>query len=125
MVERRLVLLLALAALPAFGCDETSQPAHAQAPAADPARLVDEGATLLDVRTPAEFARGHVQGAVNLPVQELEARVAELDASKPVVVYCRRGNRSATAARILSARGFEVTDVGAMSDWPRPDEIVR
>jgi phage shock protein E len=112
-----------LLALAAFGCDGAERSAEAQPSSA--ATLVADGALLLDVRTPGEFADGHVQGALNIPVQELEARVAELDASRPVVVYCRSGNRSGTAAGMLRARGFEVTDLGPMSAWPNADEIVR
>lgn len=79
--------------------------------------LVDEGATLLDVRTPGEFASGHVEGAVNIPVQELGARMAEVPRDRPVVVYCHSGARSASAAERLSSDGYEVLDLGAMSNW--------
>src|SRR5690606_10226025 len=113
-----------LLALAAFGCDGAERSAEAQA-TANAATLVADGALLLDVRTPGEFADGHVAGALNIPVQELEARVAELDPARSVVVYCRSGNRSGTAASMLRARGFEVTDIGPMSAWPNADEIVR
>lgn len=65
--------------------------------------------TLLDVRTPEEFAAGHVPGARNIPVQELAARLAELDAARSddIVVYCRTGRRAATALQTLQAKGFE------------------
>ena len=61
-------------------------------------RLVSAGATLLDVRTRDEFAGGHVDGAVNIPVDELPARIGELATDRPVVAYCRSGRRSAHAA---------------------------
>jgi rhodanese-related sulfurtransferase len=81
-------------------------------------KLVDEGATLLDVRTPQEFSGGHVKGAVNIPVQVLGARHHELDRSRPVVVYCQSGGRSASAARFLRKAGFtSVHDVGPMPRW--------
>ncbi len=81
-------------------------------------RLVDEGAVLLDVRTPAEFAAGHLDGAVNVPVDQLERRAGELDRGRPVVVYCRSGARSAAATRTLRSLGFgAVEDLGAMSNW--------
>lgn len=81
--------------------------------------LVAEGAKLIDVRTPEEFAAGHVQGAVNIPVDQLDRRLEEVGpSSTPVVVYCRSGVRSARAARVLRNAGFEaVHDVGAMSNW--------
>ncbi len=81
-------------------------------------RWVSDGATLLDVRTPAEFDRGHLSGAINIPLQDLSARLSELDASRKIVVYCRSGGRSGGATKALKAAGFsEVLDLGAMSNW--------
>jgi len=90
--------------------------------------LVEQGALLLDVRTPQEFAAGHLDGAVNIPVQQLEARLSELAAKKdrPIVVYCRSGARSASAAKLLAAAGHSrVFDLGAMSSWKRPGATSR
>ena len=84
----------------------------------DAHRLVAEGATLVDVRTPAEYAAGHIEGAVNIPVHELAERIGEIPADEPVVVYCASGNRSATAAEVLRDKGYaEVEDLGGMSRW--------
>lgn len=82
-------------------------------------RLVAEGARLVDVRTAREFATGHIPGAVNIPVQELGRRIGELDAKeRPIVVYCRSGKRSGSAARILRRAGYsEVHDLGSISRW--------
>jgi phage shock protein E len=82
----------------------------------DARRLVAEGARLLDVRTPSEFAQGHLPGALNMPVQELENRLDELGVrSRPLVVYCRSGSRSGSAKRVLERHGFiAVHDLGAM-----------
>lgn len=79
--------------------------------------LVSEGATLVDVRTTAEFEEGHLEGARNVPVQDLPARVAEIPRDKPVVVYCRSGGRSSRAAEILRDQGYTVHDLGPMSAW--------
>jgi rhodanese-related sulfurtransferase len=79
--------------------------------------LVREGALLLDVRTAEEFASGHVDGAINIPVDRLPARLAEIGARKKVVVYCRSGGRSARAAALLRSVGHEVHDIGGMSSW--------
>lgn len=87
-------------------------------------RWVDEGATLLDVRTPGEFGRGHVRGALNIPVQVLAEKLDEVPGDR-VVVYCRSGGRSASATSLLQRHGKEVTDLGAMSSWGRPEDIVR
>jgi len=80
-------------------------------------RMVEDGATLLDVRTPAEFEGGHVEGAMNVPLQSLTSRMNEVPDDQPVVVYCLSGGRSASAARALESRGYEVLDLGAMSNW--------
>ncbi len=73
---------------------------------------------LIDVRTPEEFASGHIQGAINIPVDALAGRLSEVPASQPVVVYCRSGNRSATASQILAQAGYSrVYDLGGIIDW--------
>lgn len=77
---------------------------------------VAAGATLLDVRTREEFASGHVKGARNIPVQELATRIGEVPRGA-VVVYCRSGGRSASAAAMLKSQGYDVTDVGPMPGW--------
>ncbi|WP_406477124.1 rhodanese-like domain-containing protein [Streptomyces platensis] len=67
---------------------------------------------LIDVRNPAEYEAGALPGARNLPLAGLAHRIAELDPSRPVVLYCRSGNRSVIAAALLEARGFaDVCDV--------------
>lgn len=79
---------------------------------------VAAGALLLDVRTPEEFREGHVNGALNIPVQVLAQRIAEVGPKdRHVVVYCRSGGRSAAATQLLKASGYHVTDIGAMSNW--------
>ena len=63
--------------------------------------------TLLDVRTPEEFARGHIEGFLNIPVDELRERLSMLDRGKPVYVICQSGLRSYIASRILAGNGYE------------------
>ncbi len=86
---------------------------------AEAKKMVDEGALLLDVRTVDEFNQGHIEGAMNVPVQELEKRLAEVgDKKRPVVVYCRSGKRSEQAKGILSAAGWEkVENLGGIDNW--------
>lgn len=80
--------------------------------------LVANGALLLDVRTPEEFREHHVEGAVNIPVQELASRMREVGShERPVVVYCRSGGRSASAAALLKRAGYQVHDIGGMGNW--------
>lgn len=66
----------------------------------------DGSVTLLDTRTPGEYGQGHVEGFVNIPVDELRERLDELEPGKPVYVMCQSGLRSYIAARILEGRGF-------------------
>ncbi len=95
-------LLLALAA--------TAGELATTTPAALAARLqsAQAGLLVLDVRSPAEYAAGHVPGAVNIPHDQLGERLAELDAARDgeVVVYCRSGRRAGIALGLLSAAGF-------------------
>ncbi len=73
---------------------------------------------LVDVRTPEEFRGGHIPGAVNIPLQSLQSRLSELPQDETVVLYCRSGNRSADAARILERAGYEsVYDMGGIIAW--------
>ena len=82
--------------------------------------LVSEGALLLDVRSPQEFAQGHLEDAINIPVQSLAQRITELPQDKQLIVYCRSGRRSAKAtALIQSRRQAEVYDLGPMSAFPQ------
>ena len=67
----------------------------------------DGSVTLLDTRTPAEYAGGHMDGFINIPVDELRDRLAEIDKSKPVYVICQSGLRSYIACRILAGNGYD------------------
>jgi NADPH-dependent 2,4-dienoyl-CoA reductase/sulfur reductase-like enzyme/rhodanese-related sulfurtransferase len=67
----------------------------------------DGSITLLDTRTEGEYARGHYDGTVNIPLDSLRGRLDELDASKPVYVNCQVGLRGYIACRILMAHGFD------------------
>jgi len=104
---RVLALLLALAL--AFAAQ--AQDSAKIEPQALAERLAwgDQALVVLDVRTAAEFAEGHVPGARNIPHTELAARIAELegDRARDIVVYCRSGSRSAQALKTLDAAGFK------------------
>lgn len=78
------------------------------------------GASIVDVRTPEEFRQGAFPGAVNIPLQVLRQRLGEIDRSRPVVVYCASGGRSAVAAQLLGAAGYaDVSNAGGLGDMPR------
>jgi rhodanese-related sulfurtransferase/rubrerythrin len=78
-----------------------------------------EGLTIVDVRQPGEYEQGHIPGARLIPVGELDSRIAEIPADRPVLVYCAMGGRSRMAAQILSGKGFpEVIDLsGGFRAW--------
>lgn len=92
--------------------------------------IVSSKPVILDVRTPAEFYDGHIVGARLIPVQQLAARLGELDGleQRQMLVYCRSGNRSTVAAKILIDNGFErVSNLRAgLIDWVRSGrQVVR
>jgi rhodanese-related sulfurtransferase len=81
-----------------------------------------DGLVLLDVRQPDEYEEGHIEGAILIPLGELENRLSEIDRSKAVLVICWSGFRSARAASILVAAGFEdvMNFARGMSSWDGP-----
>ena len=62
---------------------------------------------VLDVRTPQEYAEGHVPGAVNVPYDQLASRLADIPKDKDVVLYCKSGRRAGIAAEVLAGQGYE------------------
>lgn len=85
--------------------------------------ISEENPVILDVRTPQEFAVGHIEGAINLPVGQLDEAIAQefiggLDT--PVLVYCKSGIRSLNASKILVKMGYDnVRNLsGGIDKWP-------
>ncbi len=74
---------------------------------------------VLDVRTPQEYADGHVPGAVNVPYDQLASRLAEVPKDKDVVLYCKSGRRAGIAADVLAANGYKRLShlEGDMNAW--------
>jgi rhodanese-related sulfurtransferase len=83
--------------------------------AAEPIELSSD-TVVVDVRTPAEYAAGHLDGAVNLDLSSgrLAAEIPALDDDAEYVVYCKSGNRSAQATALMDDAGLDVTDAGSM-----------
>lgn len=83
--------------------------------------LTNDSVQLVDVRTPEEYADGHIPGAENINVFDrdfTDKAQTSLDKTKPVAVYCRSGKRSAEAAQKLSEKGFKVTNLkGGIIAW--------
>lgn len=121
------LLLAAVFALVLAGCgdddgDASGEPAPGEEAAA---AALDEERTVIDVRTPEEYAVGHVEDAELIDVQaaDFTDRIAELDPDGEYVVYCRSGNRSAAATATMTDTGLDVLDGGGLGDmqsagWP-------
>ncbi len=90
-----------------------------RAPAQVIAEKLRAGATVVDVRSEAEFRGGAYRGAINVPLQLLANRLNRIPKDRPVVVYCRSGSRSATAARMLRRAGYpDVSNAGGLHHLP-------
>ncbi|MBP2282442.1 rhodanese-related sulfurtransferase [Flavobacterium sp. CG_23.5] len=80
-------------------------------------KILKEGAFLVDVRTPAEFAEGHVKGSINIPLDQVPNQLAKFKGKEQIIVFCRSGNRSGQAKMILEQNGFKnVTNGGTWQD---------
>jgi len=115
-MKRFLLSLALVAALPlmasACGMGEKTQYGYENAPVSHVHEHVMMGDAspipflVLDVRTPEEYAEGHIQGAKLIPVKVLAKHLAEVPKDKQVYVYCHSGRRSANAAKLLAEHGF-------------------
>jgi len=91
--------------------------------------LIEGGALVIDVRTPGEFAAGHLARAENIPLNDLPRRMKEIEKrlkkkDQPIVVYCRSGNRSGMARRFLVGQGFsQVVNGGAFAMLQRATRV--
>jgi rhodanese-related sulfurtransferase len=75
-------------------------------PAVDYKALINDGAQIIDVRTPGEYTGGHIRGSVNIPLQNLKGNLNKIKKDRPVITCCATGMRSATAKGILKAAGY-------------------
>lgn len=79
-----------------------------------------DGLQIVDVREPDEWAGGHIEGAHHIPMNDVPARLAEIDRDRPVVTVCRSGARSGQVASYLTRAGFTAHNMdGGMSTWQR------
>ena len=100
------------------GCGGSSATAVQKPSAAKAVGMLD-ARTVIDVRTPAEYAASHIAGAQNIDVEAADfgTKIAALDKKAPYLVYCRSGNRSGMAATQMAAAGFaDIVDGAAMAD---------
>lgn len=111
----RLASLLLALVLPAAAL--AGKPAVSPAAVDELARRPD-APLLLDVRSPEEFAAGHLPGAVNIPHDQVAKRLSEVDKQRWVLVYCQSGRRAGIAEGVLADAGFDVRQVeGSWARW--------
>jgi rhodanese-related sulfurtransferase len=92
-------------------------------PVVDLKAIIDDGAFLVDVRTPGEFASGNVKGSVNIPLDSVPNQLAKFKNKKNIIVFCRSGARSGQAKSILTQNGFSnVFNGGA---WNQVSKFVK
>jgi rhodanese-related sulfurtransferase len=85
---------------------------------AEARQLVEAGAQLIDVRGDHEWETGHIAGASHIPLDELSRRAGEIDGDRPVVLYCRGGNRSSMATAALQAGGYDAAKLSeGITGW--------
>jgi rhodanese-related sulfurtransferase len=80
--------------------------------------LIEAGAEVVDVRTESEHAAGHIAGSRHVPLAEIQSEAAGLDRGKPLIVYCRSGERSGLAADAFAASGWDAHSIeGGLLQW--------
>lgn len=122
----RKILVMILSAVVLMGCASCEPPTNTykQVTAEEAISMMDSLSSpyiILDVRTPAEFAQGHIPNAINIPNETIGTEeIPQLPNKKQVIfVYCRSGNRSKQAAEKLVQLGYtNVVEFGGINDWP-------
>lgn len=85
-------------------------------------KMIDEGAQLIDVRADHEWEAGRIAGATHIALPELPQRTGEIDKDRPVVIYCRGGNRSSMATAALEDAGFDAVKLSeGIVGWSEDD----
>ena len=87
------------------------------------AKVINEGAFLVDVRSSGEFAGGSVKGAVNIPLDSIKQHLNKFNGKNHIVVFCRSGNRSSSAKSILEQNGFKNVTNGA--SWQNVASVLK
>lgn len=126
---RRFFIILFVLTIILTGCNSmnnneqgSQDAAYKKISAEDAKKIIDiEDVIILDVRTPEEYNSGHIENAVLLPVTEIPNKAKEILPNKDakILVYCRSGNRSETAAKELINMGYtNIYDFGGIHSWP-------
>jgi phage shock protein E len=117
-MKRRIVafLLASLASVGALAAEPALVPISQEA-LLERQQKGDESTYVLDVRSPEEYASGHVPGAVNIPYDQVASRIAEVPKDKDVVLYCKSGRRAGIAAEVLAGQGAGSFSVSIGRPW--------
>ena len=91
-----------------YSCNQTKKESELR-------RLIQEGAVLIDVRSSEEFDEGSVPGAINIPIDLLPDNIGKIPTDKPIIVFCKSGNRAGKAKKILEENN--ITDVTNGGSW--------
>ena len=86
-------------------------------------QIINEGSFLVDVRTPGEFAAGHVKGSENIPLNNITTQLNKFKNKKNIIVFCQSGGRSSQAKTILEQNGF--TNVINGGSWNNVNQFVK
>jgi len=118
---KKLITVLLVSVFALSACDGSSETVTSLSVNEFAQKIADPSITLLDVRTPAEFASGHIVGAINIDFEsgEFKQDIQALDKTKTYAVYCRSGNRSGQATSIMAKDGFgSIFNLdGGVIDW--------
>src|SRR4051794_31017412 len=86
--------------------------------ATDAKQKIEDGAQLIDIRTDVEYEAGHIPGSRHIPLADVPRQSEDFDREKPVILYCRAGNRSGPAADAFAASGFDAYSIeGGLAAW--------
>lgn len=80
-------------------------------------KLKNDGALVVDVRTPMEYQSSHIDGAINVPLDQLNNILSEVDSDTNILLYCRSGARSGVAAQALQQAGYKAINIGAVNSF--------
>ena len=118
---------MTMCTMQASGCNNNNDITSVSVPEFEQ-EIKADSVQLLDVRTPQEYAEGHIAGAINIDVQSDDfqpAATQKLSKDSTILVYCRSGRRSLDAAEILTRLGYRVINLkGGILDWQASDRPV-
>ncbi len=113
-----LVILITITGCAEASIKEALNPTSKTVTSSEASSLIEDGALLIDVRTKEEYDENHITGAINIPLSDIEEGNIDYDKDTVIIVYCRSGNRSATAAEKLIDLGYtSIYDLGSINNW--------